>query len=139
MCSIAHLATYLNQAQKPSSAKPLLAHAGPQRRTCSTAPWGSLAIDFIGGSRFLLPTFCCFKETILQRLPIAGRGSCQEVFRQGTPCDCLCFSTSPFPHPRQSSHVLALPGSASSAVSISDPGMQHPERCHPPALASPDQ
>lgn len=76
---------------------------------------------------------------ILQRLPIAGRASCQEVFRQGTPCDCLCFSTSPFPHPQQSSHVLALPGSASSAVSISDPGTQHPERCHPPVSASPDR
>lgn len=88
--------TQIKPKKPPSAgiAKLLLAHAGShQRGMCSTAPWGSLAIDFPEAQDFSYPPPCCFKDTML------GAALAGKFLRQGTPCDCLSFSTSPFPHP----------------------------------------
>lgn len=80
ICSIIHLETYSNQVQKPSSTeqKLLLAHPGPQRLTDSTAPWGSLAIDFTRAQNF------CQPFPAVSRKPWAVAAHCQEWVLPGS-------------------------------------------------------
>lgn len=136
ICSIIHLATYSNQAQKPSSTeqKPLLAHPGLQRLTCHTAPWGSSATDSTGAQDFCQPL------PAVSRKPWAAAAHCRERVLPGsfTARYTLWLSfLQHFSFP-SSPALISRAGHASLrklGVPSPDPGRQCLERSQPPMPA----